>query len=79
MAAKRLFLYLLAITGLAVVQVQAGTSTRQPLIHPVSWFVDGIHRIAPLILATDHHHHHHHGDGDANSLGTLPQSPGKST
>ena len=49
MGPKLLLLYLLAITGLAV--VQAGTLTSSwRLIRPVRWFVNSIRRIAPLTL-----------------------------
>jgi hypothetical protein len=72
MAAKLLFLYLLAVTGLAV--VQASTSTSQPLIRPVSWFIDSIHQIAPLILDR-HHHSGNTGVTVPGTNGTLATKP----
>ena len=74
MAAKLLFLYLLAVTGLAVVQVQAGTSTSQPLIHPVNWFLDGIHRIVPLILDR----RDDHASASVNYNATITSAPDSS-
>ena len=62
MAAKLLFLYLLAVIGLGV--VQAGRSTSYLLIRLVRTFVDGIRGIAPLIL--DHR--------DGGGYGSLSQS-----
>jgi hypothetical protein len=74
MAAKLLFLYLLAITGLAV--VQAGMSTSQPLIRPVSWFIDGIYQIAPLKAASDHHHDNPNlNPNDTFEIGSLSLNP----
>jgi hypothetical protein len=55
MAAKLLFLYLLAVTGLGVVPslVRASKSASWRLINlirPIRWFVDGVREIAPVIL-----------------------------
>jgi hypothetical protein len=48
MTAKLLFLFILAITGLGV--VQAGSSASWRLICPAHWFINGVREIASLPL-----------------------------
>jgi hypothetical protein len=63
MASNLFSLYILIVTGLAV--VQAGTSASQCPIRPIHWFVDVIRGIAPLILDN-------RGGGGYGSVGQKP-------